>query len=305
MSFLHQLTPILFPFLILMALALAAPIVREGYRILRAARVRLRSRAAQAALDALTVVVGTAVAAAASEVRDLKDPTKPGSWNAAVARSIRERVIEEVMLLGRDLIAQLRVIGAVDPEAVYELLERMVEAQVERLRRLDPSSSPTPLLSADLEEPRPTMAPSPLRASTIAVGGAPPPPSPSQRGTVRFGAVAVLLALGLGALALGAVLTGCEPIREGVMRITPGVPSPSPCVPDTQRCEGAVPEVCSQSSMGHTRWWPSLPLRADGTQRVCAGGCSVSDAGIAGCDPVTPAASLPDNPFAAADGGTR
>lgn len=297
-SFIQQITPIILPFIILLILALAAPIVREAYRMLRSVRVRLRSRAAKASIDGLTVLAGTAVAAAADEVRTLKDPTKPGSWDRATAARIRDRVIGEVMRLGADFIAQIKSLGVIDAGSVYELLERMVEAQVERLRRLDPSSSSSPLLSADLEEPRPTMAPSVLRGSTIPISVA-PPPSEGQRGTVRFGAVAVLLALGLGALALGAVLSGCPQVREGVMRITPGVPEPSVCVPDTQRCAGAVPEVCSRNATGTTRWWPALAPRLDGTPRVCAGGCSVSDAGLAGCDPV-----LPDNPFTA-DGGAR
>jgi len=116
------------------------------------------------------------------------------------------------------------------------------------------------------------------------------PPSNGQSGRAHLGALVVLLVVGLGA---GAVTNGCDPIREGVMRITPGVPSPSPCVPDSQRCAGAVPEVCSQSSMGNTRWWPSLSLRADGTQRVCSNGCVVDDAGVAGCAP-----PIPPNPFA-------
>lgn len=116
------------------------------------------------------------------------------------------------------------------------------------------------------------------------------PPRDGQSGRAQLGALVVLLVVGLG---IAAVTNGCEPIREGVMRITPGVPEPSACVPDSHRCAGAVPEVCSQSSMGNTRWWPSLSLRADGTQRVCSNGCVVDDAGIAGC-----ASPIPGNPFA-------
>lgn len=306
MSFVHQITPLILPFIILLILALAAPIVREAYRMLRSVRVRLRSRAAKAAIDGLTVLAGTAVAAAAEEVRNLKDPTKPGEWNRATAARIRDRVIGEVMELGRDLIAQLKLLGVLDAGSVYDLLERMVEAQVERLRHLELPAVSTITAESFFEvapaEPsapaRPTLEPSHLRASTISIAVA-PPPSTGERGSVRVGAVAVLLALGLGALAVGAVLSGCPQVREGVMRITPGVPEPSVCVPDAQRCAGAVPEVCSRNQTGTTRWWPSLAPRIDGTPRVCAGGCSVSDAGLAGCDPV-----LPNNPFTA-DGGAR
>ena len=138
----------------------------------------------------------------------------------------------------------------------------------------------------------------------VRAGGAPSifapppatPPSDPQRGAARVGALLVICGGVLLATLAGALVTACDPIREGVMRITPGVPDPSECRPDSQRCAGAVPEVCSQSSMGNTRWWPSLSLRADGTQRVCSNGCVVDDAGIAGC-----ASPIPGNPFA--DGG--
>lgn len=288
---LDQLTPIILPFLILLILALAAPIVREAYRMLRSVRVRLRSRAAQAALDALTAIAGTAVAAAAAEVRDLKDPTKPGTWTTAVAHRILERVIEEVRRLGGDFIAQLRSLGVVSPDAVYDLLERIVEAQVERLRRLEPPAPPA-LSSADLEEPRPTLEPSPLRGSTIPISVAPP----AERGFARPAVLALILFL-----ALMPLFVGCETVREGVMRIAPGVPSRTDCEAGTQRCSAdQVPEVCS----GSGRWWPALSRRADGSQRVCTGGCALTDAGVAVCVSV-----IPENPFTdaavAAEGGAR
>lgn len=295
-NFIHSsLMPFLFPLLIALALALAAPVVREGYRILRATRVRLRSRAAKAALDALTVIAGTAVAAAADEVRNLKDPTKPGEWNGVVARRIADRVISEVRSLGADLITQLRHLGFIDAAGLSALLESMVEAQVERLRRLTPAT--LPLLTADdLGEKPPALpvegaaAPGALRASTVTIAVAPPPaePSQNQRGFVRPVLLAMILFLAFLPLFLG-----CEHVREGVMRVADGVPQPSECVPDTQRCNGGLPEVCSDSNLHFTRWWPSLPRRADGTQRVCSTGCIVTDAGVAICAPVL----LPANPF--------
>lgn len=106
---------------------------------------------------------------------------------------------------------------------------------------------------------------------------APPPPQPpsGQRGHARVGVLAVVVAV---ALALGlALVVGCGPARETVMRLAPGVPEPSGCAATTQRCNGAVPEVCSSSG----RWWPSLPVRPDGTQRACVS-CVVED-GVAGC----------------------
>jgi len=96
-----------------------------------------------------------------------------------------------------------------------------------------------------------------------------------QRGHVRGGLLAVLAVVALAVL--GATAQGCGPARETVMRLAPGVPEPSGCAAGTQRCNGAVPEVCSSSG----RWWPSLPVRPDGSQRACVM-CVVED-GVAGC----------------------
>lgn len=96
-----------------------------------------------------------------------------------------------------------------------------------------------------------------------------------QRGHVRGGVLALLAVVALAVL--GATAQGCRTGREVVMRAAPGVPDPVGCVAGTQRCDGQVPQVCSASG----RWWPSLPVRPDGSQRVC-GACVVED-GVAGC----------------------
>ena len=119
---------------------------------------------------------------------------------------------------------------------------------------------------------------------------APPPPS-GQSGRASVGALLVLSGIVILVTMVGAVLTGCPQVRELVMGATTGVPDPTPCVVDTHRCNGAIPEVCSRSNGERTRWWPSLALRADGTQRTCAGGCALDDAGVAGCLAVADAAS--------------
>jgi hypothetical protein len=88
----------------------------------------------------------------------------------------------------------------------------------------------------------------------------------------RLAVIAAAFAIGAArALILGAtiVLVGCPAVREGVMRVTPGVPPPSGCSPvGASRCEGAVPVVCS----GTGRWWPATP-----TGEACAHGCAVLD----------------------------
>ena len=101
----------------------------------------------------------------------------------------------------------------------------------------------------------------------------PPQPRDAERGSARPGALLVVVVLALGAY----LVVGCGPAREAVMRAAPGVPSPSGCTPGTQRCNSQVPEVCSSSG----RWWPSLPVRPDGSQRECVS-CVVED-GVAGC----------------------
>lgn len=65
-----------------------------------------------------------------------------------------------------------------------------------------------------------------------------------------------------------ALAPACRPARELVMVVTPGVPSSSGCVEGATACVAGVPVRCSDSG----RWWPALPRRADGTQRVCPSG---------------------------------
>ncbi len=103
-----------------------------------------------------------------------------------------------------------------------------------------------------------------------------PPAAPSGRsgeaGRATVGTL-VLLAL-VGALGLAA----CPRAREAVLDTqSPRVA----CVGGSQRCHDGAPEVCSRAG----RWWPAMPPRDDGSPRVCAGACVVSDAGIAHCAP--------------------
>ena len=90
-----------------------------------------------------------------------------------------------------------------------------------------------------------------------------------------FGLVAVL------------ALSACGPARDALMAVTPGVPPASGCTTGNHRCNGAVPEVCSETG----RWWPALPRDAQGAQRACPAGCAMTADGAAYC--------------AAADGGAR
>lgn len=306
-SFIQQHASLLLTLALLGASLFAVPIAREGYRMLRALRVRVRSRAARAAIDALTAVAAAAVAAAAEEVRDLKDPSRPGTWTRETAVRILGRVVGEVLHLGNAFTRELIALGVLDEDAVYGLVERIVEEQVERLRRLGPVV--TELRAEDLAEITPPVAPapapvakalSPYRGSTIVTPSAPPPPpsAPSvdlsrapvappfysgraggQGGFARLTALALILFFILTPALLSIV--GCGPVRETVMRAAPGVPDPEDCAPGAWRCRGEVPEYCSDSH----RFWPSLARNADGSQRVCRAGCAINDAGVGVCLP--------------------
>ena len=95
--------------------------------------------------------------------------------------------------------------------------------------------------------------------------------APRVRTPLRAGIVVLSLCC------LAALSQGCDPLREGVMRATPGVPAPNGCVEGTAACiatgAGMVPAPCGDTH----RMWPSLPRRADGTRRTCVAGCVVRD----------------------------
>lgn len=120
-----------------------------------------------------------------------------------------------------------------------------------------------------------------LRGKTLPMGTPTPSSAPArasdQRGFARFTGLLVVVLIGL--VAALASIVGCGPVRELVMRAAPGVPDPSSCTEGAYRCNGAVPEACSASG----RFWPALARRADGSQRVCAGGCGLTDGGVAVC----------------------
>lgn len=89
---------------------------------------------------------------------------------------------------------------------------------------------------------------------------------------------AALLALSITILAATA---RCGPARGALMAATPGVPPASGCTTGNHRCNGAVPEVCSETG----RWWPALPRDAQGAQRACPAGCAMTADGAAYCAP--------------------
>lgn len=88
--------------------------------------------------DALQIVEGVAaniVLKLASRVRDAKDPTKPGTWDAAVAHDFARIALAELKATGGEALA---VISEQAPRGVDNVLRTMLEAQVEKLRRDQP-----------------------------------------------------------------------------------------------------------------------------------------------------------------------
>lgn len=287
------------PLLIVLAIALVSiallPLARAKVLALRAYRARQSADAKGAAaiavgasLDALTALAAQLVLTTEAEVRDLKDPSKPGRWNPAVdGPRFLGRVVQDLWHLGGDSLTQLRALQRLDVTSTTKLLERIAEAQVQKLRAPAPiATTATPaelagLVAEILRDPTAT----PLRAATLPLGV-----PGGQRGSVDWRTLLAILTGSLGLLcaltALAIYSQGCDPTRRFVLDHTDGVPARVACVPRAQRCSVTdaglyLPVQCSDDH----REWPALPLRPDGTQRTCAPGegCAVDDAGIAGC----------------------
>lgn len=131
-----QLLPYLYAALAVLALLVAVPASLQGLALLRAKRVAQTSLAARLALHGLEGLAATIVAAAATEVADLKDPTKPGRWDAAAAARIFQRAVYDLARVGGQLVADVRALQRLTPQAVEALLEAAVEGQVAKLRAL-------------------------------------------------------------------------------------------------------------------------------------------------------------------------
>jgi len=110
----------------------------------KAAREHIQDKRLATTLETITKLVATAVADAfQTVVKDLKDPTKPGEWNATTAASIKWNVIEGVKNTAPAVLEQLQQLGVVKLD---ELLAQLVEQRVVALNaaRLPPAPT-TPI----------------------------------------------------------------------------------------------------------------------------------------------------------------
>lgn len=213
----------------LVAQLLAAVLSAATLAALTWIRQRVRSRLAADALSLLTTTAATLVAGAAEEVRALKDPAMPGTWDQAAAQRLRDRVVRDLRTLGAGALGDLKRTQNLDAEAVHQLLTQTVEAQVEALRR----GAPVP----------------PQTLTPEALHGTDPPRAPTapQAGYARPGLLALLV---LPLLALAAC---------------PRLPPPDGCTPAAWRCAGDRPERCSPGR----RWTPLGDLPCAATGLVC------------------------------------
>ena len=181
LSWLHAHAAILIVLAITLVSFALLPLARAKVLALRAYRARqtadatgLDELAKRAAIDALTAIAAQLVLSVEGEVRDLKDPAKPGVWNPAVdgPRFLR-RVVGDLWDLGGTSLAQLRALQGLSIEQLTRLLERIAEAQVQKLRaQPKPSTGATPaelaaLVAEILRDPTARLPPRPL---TVTLG---------------------------------------------------------------------------------------------------------------------------------------
>lgn len=186
--------------------------------------------------------------------------------------------------------AAVEAVAALLPDvarAALQLVALRTGRPAPRLDALPPDPRDEELLAlrarvADLERRTVTLVPDGSETSRVVTRRLRAPES----GRAEEAAVVVVLVLTV-LVPLAVALAGCGPARDALLAVTPGVPRVAGCDAGAQRCEGAVPVVCSRSG----RWWPSLPPDPQGVQRQCPAGCAI-DGGTAFC-------------AAAADGGAR
>ncbi len=93
----------------------------------------VKSKRLAEALSYMSALTATAVMELKPLVRDLKDPTKPGQWNAEVAKQMKALALATVQRGGGTMLRVLQQ-SMEDPKAINTLLSSMVEAEVERHR---------------------------------------------------------------------------------------------------------------------------------------------------------------------------
>lgn len=128
----------------LLALALAALVAWLSPMIARYVRDK---RLALALVVLADTVVKVVAATAQTVVRDLKDPSKPGTWDERAAQAARREAVAQVRILIPDVVATLRAGGRSNADLDH-LIATHVEATVlalkDRAQPPLPAPAPTP-----------------------------------------------------------------------------------------------------------------------------------------------------------------
>ena len=191
------------------------------------------------------------------------DPSKPGSWNPATdGPRFLGRVVQDLWHLGGDSLIQLRALQSLNIASTTKLLERIAEAQVQKLRAPAPiatTATPAELAGLVAEILRDPTA-SPMRANTLPLGV--PASGNGQRGSISLRALFALLVI---AVALGASLAGCPNWNR------PACPTPGrwSCVEDWPRYCSPTRELTPIGDEPCGLQGRVCALRADGVAR-CA-----------------------------------
>lgn len=113
-------------------ISLVALVLRKITAAITAQTNNTRVRSAVVMLSTLIeTLVGNAMQ---TVVADLRDPSKPGEWSAVAAASVKESVLKDLHVLGRQSIDALKSAGQINPEQLDKLLDRMLEAAVFKLK---------------------------------------------------------------------------------------------------------------------------------------------------------------------------
>jgi hypothetical protein len=107
------------------------------------ARTHFKISAQNTAVDAVFEAAVTAVSNAMQRlVADLKDPSKPGTWDAVAAASIKKSVVQDVHTLGAQALDRLKASNWTDAQRAT-LVEQLVERAVLEVR----ARTATPVLT--------------------------------------------------------------------------------------------------------------------------------------------------------------
>ena len=231
--------------------------------------------AARAYTLQVEVIARRARAVAADIQRDvdgLKNPGRPGVWDAATAAAVRADAVARVRSL--EPLACKTVLDALDGDTARldALIGTHVEEAVRAMRQWETApTAPTSTLANERALPRPE-APAPI---------APAPANP-QSGHIRAAALGVLLLISAGLLT-----TRCRPATDAGYALA-GLPPATQCNAREYRCNAGIPEVCERgsTSTGALRWWPTVPPGPDGRRVPCARCVVDVDGGRAHCGAV-------------------